>query len=94
MAKKRASIGTGLDTALATAAAAKNEPENQGRPDQSEHTQSAVSLPRSDWRLLRKLAAARVDKAGRGKPSMSEIIRELIEANRTRLEAELQELEQ
>jgi hypothetical protein len=52
------------------------------------YEQSAVNLLRSDWRLLRKVADARADKAGRGRRSVSAVIAGLIDDRREQLKQE------
>jgi hypothetical protein len=50
---------------------------------------SAVNLRKSDWRLLRRVAEMRVDRAGGGRPSVSKVIERLIDENRKSLKTEL-----
>jgi len=50
-------------------------------------TTTAVHLPREDLALLRRVAIERANRQG-GRPSVSNILRELIEQHRGELEAE------
>jgi hypothetical protein len=50
-------------------------------------TTTAVHLPREDLALLRRVSIERANRQG-GRPSVSNILRELIEQHRAELEAE------
>jgi hypothetical protein len=54
-----------------------------------EYAVNGVNLRRSYWRLLRRVAEARVDERGRGRPSVSKVIERLIDESRPALEKEL-----
>jgi hypothetical protein len=49
---------------------------------------TAVSLPRSYWQLLRRVANARADRGQPGRRSVSRLIAELIDRHRRELERE------
>lgn len=51
-------------------------------------TGSAISLRKSVWKLLRRVAEARSEREG-GRPSVSNVIATLIDKHRAELEAEL-----
>jgi hypothetical protein len=52
---------------------------------------NGVVLRKEDWKFLRRVAEARVDKqGGRGRPSVSQVIQTLIDENRESLQAEIQ----
>jgi hypothetical protein len=48
---------------------------------------TAVHLPREDIALLRRVAVERANRSG-GRPSVSDVLRDLIERNRAELERE------
>jgi hypothetical protein len=50
---------------------------------------SAINLRKADWRMLRRVAEARVDSRGGGRPSVSKVIERLIDDNRQALESEI-----
>lgn len=54
----------------------------------ADYTPSAINLPRSDWKFLRKVAEARADRQG-GRPSVSKVIKTLIDERRKELEEEI-----
>ncbi|MBR0649957.1 hypothetical protein GXW78_09805 [Roseomonas terrae] len=49
---------------------------------------TALHIPREQLHLLRLVAVARANREGGGRPSVSNVLRELIEANRAALERE------
>lgn len=55
----------------------------------TEYMGSAVNLRKSDWRLLRRVAESRVERRGGGRPSVSKVIEQLIDASRQSLEQEV-----
>lgn len=59
-------------------------------PDQTEYSGSAINLPRTTWKFLRRVAEARSDLHG-GRPSVSKVISDLIDQNRAALQKELRE---
>lgn len=70
----------------AAASVAKPEPESD------DYAVSAVNLRKADWKLLRKVAEARVDRNdGKGRRSVSAVLQSLIEDNRKALETETTE---
>jgi hypothetical protein len=48
---------------------------------------TAIHIPRADLALLRRVAVERANRDG-GRPSVSDVIRELVERHRAELEAE------
>lgn len=94
MSKKKAGLPDVLSAATrlrnaggAAASVAKPEPE----PESDDFVVSAINLRKTDWKLLRKVAEARVDKNdGKGRRSVSAVLQALIEENRKALEAEIQ----
>lgn len=82
MSKKR----VGLTSAVAAGAAARGGAKKSSTPaDRSSST--AITIAPQDWRLLRAVAFARVQKVG-GRASVSAVIAELIEQARPRLMTE------
>jgi hypothetical protein len=53
-------------------------------------TTTAIHVPKTTLALLRRVALARVEKAGKGRASVSSVIADLVETNRTDLEKEVQ----
>ena len=48
----------------------------------------SIALPPDDLKLLRRVAIERADRAGGGRPSVSSIIRDLVDRHRAELEKE------
>jgi hypothetical protein len=55
------------------------------------YASSAINIKKADWKLLRRVAEARADQHG-GRPSVSAVIQTMIDANRGKLEAEIEAL--
>lgn len=52
-------------------------------------TTTAIHVPKATLTLLRRVALARVEKAGKGRASVSSVIADLVETNRADLEKEI-----
>jgi hypothetical protein len=63
------------------------EPQGASPIDRSDMATSAMHLPKATLQLLRRVAVARAGRQG-GRPSVSAVIVDLVEQNRTGLEAE------
>jgi len=96
MAGKRVSMVAGMKAAAERVAAAPQAPEQQvvlpPKPARSREltdngATTAVHLAREDLMLLRRVSIERANRQG-GRPSVSNILRELIEQHRAELEAE------
>ena len=56
--------------------------------DRADSLTTAIHIPRSTWKLLRKVAFMRAEKNG-GRPSVSSLITSLVEENRRKMEKEI-----
>lgn len=61
-----------------------------GRVDMGEMVTTAIHVPKRTLSLLRRVSIARADRLG-GRPSVSAVLSELVEAAREHLERELME---
>jgi hypothetical protein len=78
---------------LKVAKTAKDQAEADPTPpaERGETVTSAFNIPKESYHLLRKVALARAQKRG-GRPSVSNVIAELVDANRDALAREAREL--
>lgn len=71
---------------------AKKTPKKTKAQEKSRTVTSAVAMPQDMAELLRRVAFSRAQKSGRGRVSVSAVLRELVERNRASLEAEAEDL--
>lgn len=94
---KRPSLGSNVKAAsVADLVAEAAETEAMRQPAKSaspvlaeDMTTTAIHVPKATLALLRRVALARVEKAGKGRASVSSVIADLVEANRADLEKEV-----
>ena len=91
-AKERSAAGAAAsapapEPAPATPATEPAPPPRRGRALTDAGTTTAVHIPREDLALLRRVAVERANRHG-GRPSVSDVLRGLIERHRAELEQE------
>ncbi len=79
MARKRAPLAENMQVARRS-----QQPEPPSAPD----SVTSIHISRDMLRLLRDAANNRAYRAGRGRPSVSDVVRDLLERHRDELEAE------
>ena len=90
MANKRATLVQGMKAAATRVAAGPSPAARPGRNREltDSGTTTAIHIPRDDLALLRRVAVERANRNG-GRPSVSDLVRDLIEQHRVELEGEL-----